>query len=309
MRGLHPMKSDHMQNHPATDKNLWGILLISVSAVGYGLQPVFGKLAYAEGMTPSTVTFGRFLLAVALFELHYLFLPKGAKVSARELLTAAGIGVVYAAATVCYYLSLQYLSPLVFSFVYYTYPAMTLFVGALLFGGKITINHLISTALLVSGTALLLSGGEVTANTQGVLWILGCALCMAFFFQLQKFLPKQRCELYHARIMLRVMAAVFLAWWLMDGAPNQDGGARGFWWVLLIGLLSTYIAFTAAVMGIARLGAAHAALLSGQEPLWTALFSFVMLGLALDAGQWAGAAMMLAAICCINYFTVRQTRT
>ena len=309
MRGLNPMKSDHMQNHPATDKNLWGILLISVSAVGYGLQPVFGKLAYAEGMTPSTVTFGRFLLAVALFELHYLFLPKGAKVSARELLTAAGIGVVYAAATVCYYLSLQYLSPLVFSFVYYTYPAMTLFVGALLFGGKITRNHLISTALLVSGTALLLSGGEVTANTRGVLWILGCALCMALFFQLQQFLPKQRCELYHARIMLRVMAAVFLAWWLMDGAPNQDGGARGFWWVLLIGLLSTYIAFTAAVMGIARLGAAHAALLSGQEPLWTALFSFVMLGLALDAGQWAGAAMMLAAICCINYFAVRQTRT
>lgn len=303
------MKIDHMQNHPATDKNLWGILLISVSAIGYGLQPVFGKLAYAEGMTPSTVTFGRFLLAVALFELHYLFLPKGAKVSARELLTAAGIGAVYAAATVCYYLSLQYLSPLVFSFVYYTYPAMTLFVGALLFGGKITINHLISTALLVSGTALLLSGGEVTANTQGVLWILGCALCMALFFQLQKFLPKQRCELYHARIMLRVMAAVFLAWWLMEGAPNQDGGARGFWWVLLIGLMSTYIAFTAAVMGIARLGAAHAALLSGQEPLWTALFSFVMLGLALDAGQWAGAAMMLAAICCINYFAVRQTRT
>ena len=309
MRGLNPMKIDHMQNHPATNQNLWGILLISVSAIGYGLQPVFGKLAYAEGMTPSTVTFGRFLLAVALFELHYLFLPKGAKVSARELLTAAGIGVVYAAATVCYYLSLQYLSPLVFSFVYYTYPAMTLFVGALLFGGKITINHLISTALLVSGTALLLSGGEVTANTQGVLWILGCALCMALFFQLQKFLPKQRCELYHARIMLRVMAAVFLAWWLMEGAPNQDGGARGFWWVLLIGLLSTYIAFTAAVMGIARLGAAHAALLSGQEPLWTALFSFVMLGLALDAGQWAGAAMMLAAICCINYFAVRQTRT
>lgn len=309
MRGLNPMKIDHMQNHPATNQNLWGILLISVSAIGYGLQPVFGKLAYAEGMTPSTVTFGRFLLAVALFELHYLFLPKGAKVSARELLTAAGIGVVYAAATVCYYLSLQYLSPLVFSFVYYTYPAMTLFVGALLFGGKITINHLISTALLVSGTALLLSGGEVTANTQGVLWILGCALCMALFFQLQKFLPKQRCELYHARIMLRVMAAVFLAWWLMEGAPNQDGGARGFWWVLLIGLLSTYIAFTAAVMGIARLGAAHAALLSGQEPLWTALFSFVMLGLALDAGQWAGAAMMLAAIGCINYFAVRQTRT
>ena len=309
MRGLNPMKSDHMQNHPATDKNLWGILLISVSAVGYGLQPVFGKLAYAEGMTPSTVTFGRFLLAVALFELHYLFLPKGAKVSARELLTAAGIGAVYAAATVCYYLSLQYLSPLVFSFVYYTYPAMTLFVGALLFGGKITRNHLISTALLVSGTALLLSGGEVTANTRGVLWILGCALCMALFFQLQQFLPKQRCELYHARIMLRVMAAVFLAWWLMEGAPNQDGGARGFWWVLLIGLLSTYIAFTAAVMGIARLGAAYAALLSGQEPLWTALFSFVMLGLALDAGQWAGAAMMLAAICCINYFAVRQTRT
>jgi len=281
-----------------------GAWLIVVAAVGYGAQPALGKLAYADGLAPSTVTFGRFALAVALLELHYLFLPKGARVGARELAVTVAVGCVFAGATAWYYLSLQYLSPVVFSFVYYTYPLLTLFAGALLFAERITARHLAATVGLACGAALLLGGGEVAANAAGVWWILGCAVCMALFFQLQRFLPKRRCELYHARIMFRVLAAVFLLWWLADGAPNAALG-RGLVWVALIGVLSTYLAFIAAIMGIARLGPAAAALLSGQEPLWTVLFSFALLGVALGPAQWVGAAVMLAAVFWVNATAMR----
>jgi len=277
-----------------------GALLIVVSAITYGVQPALGKLAYADGIAPSTITFGRFALAVALLELHYLFLPKGGRVGARELAVTTAVGLVFAGATVCYYLSLQYLSPVVFSFAYYTYPLLTLFAGALLFAEKITARHLAATLGLAGGAALLLGGGEVAADAAGVLWILGCAACMALFFQLQRFLPKRRCELYHARIMFRVLAAVFLLWWLANGAPDAALDNRGLAWVALIGVVSTYIAFIAAIMGIARLGPAHAALLSGQEPLWTALFSFALLGVALGPAQWVGAGVMLAAVFWVN---------
>jgi len=286
------------RNHPAVA----GALLIVLSAIGYGAQPALGKLAYADGLAPSTVTFGRFALAVALLELHYLFLPKGARVGARELAVTVAVGCVFAGATACYYLALQYLSPVVLSFVYYTYPLLTLFAGTWWFAERITARHLLATAGLAGGAALLLGGGEVVAEAAGVLWILGCAVCMALFFQLQRFLPKRRCELYHARIMFRVLAAVFLLWWLADGAPNAALG-RGLVWVALIGVLSTYLAFIAAIMGIARLGPAAAALLSGQEPLWTVLFSFALLGVALGPAQWVGAAVMLAAVFWVRVMT------
>lgn len=278
-----------------------GILLITVSAIGYGLQPVFGKFAYAADVAPSTLTFGRFLLAAAFLQLHYLFLPKGPRVRGGELLTAMGIGCVFAGAAFCYFISLQYLSPVVFSFVYYTYPALTLLVGALCFGEKITPQHAAGAALAMFGMLFLLGGGEIAADAAGVAWILGCSMCMAFFFHLQKYLPKKRCELYHAKIMIRTMAALFFIWWLADGMPNADGGG-GLWWVFWVGLVSTYIAFAASIAGISYLGANHAALLSGQEPLWTALFSFMALGVFLDGWQWFGAAAILAAVFYINRF-------
>ncbi|MGI9338849.1 MAG: DMT family transporter [Gammaproteobacteria bacterium] len=281
------------------NKRTIGIVMIVASAVGYGLQPIFGKLAYAEGISPSTVTFGRFLLTAALFELHYLFLPCGARASAKELLTTIGIGIVFAAAAFCYFISLQYLSPVVFSFVYYTYPAMTLVVGALFFGEKITARHAIGAVMTIAGMPLLLGGGEVAASTAGVLWILGCSVCMAFFFRLQAFLPGKRCELYHAKIMARTMALVFLLWWLADGMPDARAGGA-LWWVFWIGLISTYMAFTASIIGISMLGANHAALLSGQEPLWTALFALAVLGVLPSSLQMIGAAMVLAAVFYIN---------
>lgn len=280
-------------------RNFAGVALIVVSAVGYGLQPIFGKLAYSAEVAPSTVTFGRFLVAALLFELHYLFVPKGPRVSQRELATAAGIGCVFAGAAFCYFISLQYLSPVVFSFVYYTYPAMTLLVGALLFGERATAHHAAGAALAMFGMLFLLGGGEIKADPVGVAWILGCSLCMAFFFHLQKYLPRKRCELYHAKIMIRTMALLFFVWWLADGMPNAGGGG-GLWWVFWIGVISTYAAFTASVIGIAFLGANRAALLSGQEPVWTALFAFIILGVWLNGWQLFGAAAILCAVFYIN---------
>ena len=52
-----------LKNNPKTA----GVLLIVLSAIGYGLQPIFGKLAYADGVSPATLTFGRFLLATIFY--------------------------------------------------------------------------------------------------------------------------------------------------------------------------------------------------------------------------------------------------
>ena len=276
-----------------------GILMVVVSAVGYGLQPILGKLAYSEGVTPSALTFGRFVAAALFFEIHYLFLPRGEHVKRRELLTAAGIGCVFAGAAFCYFISLQYLTPVVFSFLYYTYPAMTLLVGFIFFGEKVSGRFMAGAGVVLLGTPFLLGGGEASADIAGVLWILGCSLCMAFFFRLQKFLPNRRCELYHAKIMARTMALVFMMWWIIDGMPSEVGG-WGLLWVFLIGLISTYIALTAAIIGVSKLGANRAALLSGQEPLWTTLFALMVLGASPAPAQWFGAAIMLAAIFYIN---------
>ena len=285
-------------------KLYFGIALITLSAIGYGLQPVFGKLAYANNISPSTITFGRFLFAALLFELHYFFLNSGLVLPKKDLIVTLLIALVFTLAGFCYYISLQYLSPIVFTFVYYTYPLITLLVGIAFFNEKLSKSIIIGCALMLIGTLFLLSSGNLEANYIGIIWILACSLCMAFFFNLQRYLSTKRCGLFHAKVMIRTMAVLFFIWWLFDGMPNLEyskTNIQGWFWVFMIGLLSTYVAFTASVVGISYLGPSYAVILSAQEPLWTTFFSVWALGSTLTGYQCSGAIIILIAVVYINY--------
>ena len=104
------------------------------------------------------------------------------------------------------------------------------------------------------------------------------------------------------------MSFLFFLWWLQDGMPLNgligngliDNGlventlvGSGWIWLFLIRfyLYLNYRQF----IGVAILGASNSALLSGQEPVWTAFFSFLVLGITLTNYQWLGGLIIL---CC-----------
>ena len=139
--------------------------------------------------------------------------------------------------------------------------------------------------LFLGGLLLLLGNSEVSIQWQGIIWVLGCAFFTALYFQCQKFLSPKKDKVYHAKIMMRTMSFLFFLWWLQDGMPLNgligngliDNGlvGSGWIWLFLIGFICTYVAITANIIGVAILGASNSALLSGQEPVWTAFFSFL----------------------------------
>ena len=169
-----------------------GIFWIILSVIGYSLLPLFGNLAYKSGVVLSTAVFIRFITATFFLEIHSLVQPlikpnkNTTSLSWLEISQSIGVGVIYTFAAFCYFASLKYLSPVIFSFLYYTYPMMTIFLGVSFFNEKIQRLHIISAALFLGGLLLLLENSKVSIQWQGVIWVLGCAFFTALYFQCQK---------------------------------------------------------------------------------------------------------------------------
>ena len=65
-----------------------GLALIALSTLAYGVQPIFGKVAYAAGVEPLPLLAWRYLIALVCLEL----LERGPRPPLRERLRLWGIG-------------------------------------------------------------------------------------------------------------------------------------------------------------------------------------------------------------------------
>lgn len=285
---------------------LQGMLWILVSVIGFALLPILVAKAYSHGLDTSSATFGRFLGAFLLFEIHYLFEKKRTVPPLDDQVKIWGLGLLYSLSVASYFVALNYLTPLVFSFIYYTYPFFTVLLVTLIYKEKLHAYFLPVMVFNLSGIVLLSSGGPIKAELIGIIFTLFAAFFLALFFVFRRTLPENRCGLYYSKIMVRVMLVVFTCWWLIEGMPNLELSYLVGWkWVAVSSLLSTYVAFTGLVYGIHLLGGSYASLLSCQEPLWTVLFSFLILHITLTGQQWLGAVLVISVV---GYLSWKQLK-
>jgi drug/metabolite transporter (DMT)-like permease len=72
-----------------------------------------------------------------------------------------------------------------------------------------------------------------------------------------------------------------------------------------IGVVSTVVAMTTFLAGMALVGPTRASILSSLEVIVTLALAFVLLGERLSVGQWAGAALILGAVAWQNAGALR----
>ncbi len=89
------------------------------------------------------------------------------------------------------------------------------------------------------------------------------------------------------------MTAVIFAWWVVDGGVLQDPGPSGWLAILVLALVSTYIARLTLFIGVRGLGGGQIALLSPVETLLSVTWAFLFLGERLAVPQLIGGALVL----------------
>lgn len=160
-----------------------GYILAAVSAISYGLIPLFILPVKAAGFSVNTTLFYRFLIA-ALCILGYLtYTKESLKLKKSEALTMFILGVLYAIGTDCLFLGYDFLTAGIASTIFFVYPVIVTFILAVFFKERVKLLTLLSLAVTLGGILVLSTKGSSLANINffGLLITTMSAGCYAIY--------------------------------------------------------------------------------------------------------------------------------
>ncbi|WP_435235887.1 DMT family transporter [Psychromonas sp. PT13] len=164
-----------------------GSVMVLLAAIGFGFNPLFAQILFAQGMSVEVVTLCRFILPDILLS-FYLRTPSVLWPEVRRMII---IGFANALGVLGYFYALQTLTPATAILIYYTYPFFSLLIGILAFKRSLSVNALLSAVLVLIAASLVIDPSQLSIASKWAL--LGCFLApIVFAFQIQYLAkPKQ----------------------------------------------------------------------------------------------------------------------
>jgi drug/metabolite transporter (DMT)-like permease len=256
-----------------------GLSLVALSTLAYSVLPILGKLAYAAGVRPLPLLAWRYVIAAALIAM----LERGPRPPLRERVRLWAIGSVFVLNSIAYFRALEEIPASVIALVLYTYPVIVLLLAALAGVERFT------------GRALLAPKGA-PLPLSGIAWALAAALVYASYIVLSSRFGAGVPARVLALHLAQAAAVLCVALGLAGGGLALPIDWRGLMAVAGIGVVSTVVAMTAFLAGMALVGPTRASVLSSLEVVVTLALAHVLLGERLSPWQWAGAALILGAV-------------
>ena len=166
--------------------------------------------------------------------------------------------------------------------------------SAALFGQALTRTRVVCVVAALAGTSFVI-GADVSGQPLGIALGILAALLYSVYLLIGNRVMRTENPLAAATVVMLSAAAVYGVIALIE-RPAFPQSATTWAAVIAIAVVSTAIAMVTLFIGIRHLGAADAATLSTLEPLLTAILAAAFLGERLDAVQWAGGLIILAAV-------------
>ncbi len=291
-----------------------GVVLCLVSACGFGLMAIFAKQAYAAGLGVTALLAARFGLAAVVF--WAIVALRGHRARAvprprpgrRIVLASLALGAIgYAAQAGLFFSALRHIDASLTSLLLYTYPALV-FCGAVALGREsVTPRKALALALASAGAGLvLLGGGTHGLQATGVALALGAGAMYAIYVLVADGVVG-RIDAFHLGALVATgAAATFLLTGALSGALVFTPG--GWLWIAAIALLSTVLPIATFMLGMARVGAATASIVSTAEPVVTVALAVALYGDVLGPLQGLGALLVLTAVVALQARGARISR-
>jgi drug/metabolite transporter (DMT)-like permease len=312
-----------------------GIILVLVSAAGFGSGALFVQPLYDAGMEPFAVLFWRFTTA-ALFSWGFLLLSGARRssllsLSRRRVAVLLFLGALYVGNSYAFIASLQVVSISLASIIAYLYPAIVAVMATRLVRRLEGRRAWIALGISIVGVALTVGG--IPEGEMPPLWGLALAfanpIIYATWIVLQARLAGERparggttasettavaeidippgdAEVTGdapdpspaAAIMTTATALVYALLLLGSGGSLSPAAVpAGTWLAILgLGLVATAIAIQTFYAGVKRIGGARASLISTVEPVYTVALAVIIFGEHLTAMQLVGGALVIFAV-------------
>ena len=283
------------------DDETVGIVLVLISAVGFGTLGIFGVLAAREGLSIPTVLALRFALAAVVVWAVLWLRGRLRLLSGRMLAIAFALGAGgYATQSALYFLGLEFMTAGMVAIVLYTYPAFVVIFTLVLYPGRVTTALLVALGLSFAGVALITGVDPAGADPRGVLVVLGAAFAYSLYILVsQRALVTVDAETLTA-FVLPAAAVSFIVFGTGTGTLAMPESLTAWGVALAIAILATVVPVLTFFEGIAKIGASRASIISTAEPGVTVGLGALVLGEPVTAVTIIGGTLIVTGVILIQ---------
>ncbi len=279
------------------------MIAVVASAACFATLGILTKWAFAHGAEPMSLLAVRFAAAAVVMGIAQAVRDPGAlRVTRGDMVRFLGLSLTgYGAASLCYSYAVREIGASVTTVLLYTYPALVSVIGWLFLRESFPPKRAAAVALTFAGCAMVAnvsaSGSAVTARgfALGMGAALGYAVFSVLSYRTLKRAPRLTIMTYTFAISAVGLAAVAAANGTLGTVARWDATAWGT--VALMVAIPTFAAVMLYLGGIARMGAAQAAVVSTLELPFTVVFAALAFPLErLTPLQLLGAAVVLGGV-------------
>ncbi|CAN7497674.1 DMT family transporter [Bosea sp. LjRoot9] len=272
-----------------------GFLFALGSAAAYGTNIVSAQIAGQAGLSGPLLVFYRVFLMLALASLVALLWRASLAVPRGERRALALFGFASAGVGCAYLSSVAFVPVSVAAVVFYTFPILIILAEPLLTSARFSLDRLAVALLAFAGVAMVVGPDLHGLDPRGLMLALAASVLAATQFFAANASPTTPLlpRLFWSHLMILPIAAGILV--LMGGflSPGALALAPGAVAVTIGGYL---IGFLLQVLALMRVAPGNAGLAFCAEPVFAVAVAALMLGERLGALQYAGGALVVAAI-------------
>lgn len=275
---------------------LKGYLLALVSAVSYGLIPLFILPVKELNFPLNTTLFYRFFIS-ALFLLAFLIYKKESlRVNKIEFLILLVLGLLYGLSSDFLFLGYELLTPGIASTVLFVYPIFVALLLALFFNEKITRFTFFSLLITFSGVLVLSTNGtSLKINFAG---LMVCILCALFYAVYMVVVNKSGMKV--SGIKITFYSLLFsAAYYLVKTVLVNDSLIASTGLILhmsLFALVTTVFSITALIYAIQYIGSTPTSIMGALEPVVAVLISVCFFAEDLTWNLMLGVVLILSGV-------------
>lgn len=281
-----------------------GLIYGSVSAMTYGLNPLFALPLYRAGLSVDSVLFYRYYLSVAMLSVLMTARKQSFALNKKEFLLLLLIGFLFSGSSFCLFDSYNYMDAGIASTMLFLYPILVALIMAVCYHERISRSTVFSILLAFVGIALLYKGEDgQTLSWYGMFLVFLSALFYAI------------CMVGINRSTLRIMPTVkFTFYSLLFGGLFFLIRLRGgvdlqmlpssyyLIHIILIALLPTIVSLVTMTMAIHYIGSTITAILGALEPLTALVIGVLVFDEQMSWRIALGILLILSAVTIIILF-------
>jgi len=272
-----------------------GIALAFISGVLFATLPILFRIVTDNGINLITALALRFTFASLV--IWVLVLRRGKwRMSKVQLGAFVLMGALYIGQSVSYLQSSVRIPVATTSILLYTYPAIVTVLARIFLREPFTRIKIISLAMALSGTVLTLGAPQAANDWLGVAFGLAAAAIYSTYIivgaKAQRTVSPQ---LASATITLSagLLSSTF---GMLTGQMQLPSEAQAWVAVIALAVFSAAVPILFFLMGLERIGASQASIISTSELISTAIFGAVFLAQPLSPPQIAGGLLIFLAV-------------